>query len=257
VKVDDFIYDIRWEQDETEWRARARRELALSLWRRYSPVDKETKSGAMLLDLGCGTGVLLRDFKPFGRAFGADINAKAVAYCRERGLETTVVADAAYPSFAAATFDLITAIEVLEHVEQDVDALNEIWRLLKPGGILILTVPAFPFLWSERDEKLHHKRRYTKRGLKNKIASAGFHLLCCSYIDLFLFLPLCAIIAAMYMFRRAVRFQAYEVSVSEPLNSILLFISRLERQFYIRFNLPAGVSLVGVAWKGAFKSVIR
>jgi SAM-dependent methyltransferase len=242
--MENFIYNIRWQVDDKEWRARSRRELAFSLWHKYGLSCKKPKT---LLDIGCGTGVLLKAFSTISDVYGLDLSSVAVNYCRKRGLNRTVIADAKYPCFRKNAFDLITMIEVLEHVEDDERALISLRQILKPRGLLILTVPAFQFLWSDRDVKLHHKRRYTKRNLSDKIKLAGLNLVFCNYIDIFLFLPLWCIASANRIFANSVKFQTYEVSFPGLINNLMLNICRMERKIYTRFNFPIGVSLACVA----------
>jgi len=241
--VDEFIYDIRWEQDETEWRACARRELVLALLER----NRSKRSSQMVLDLGCGTGMLVQQLQPFGNVYGLDLSPKAVAYSRRRSLPLTAVGSAEHICFADNTFDIVTMVEVLEHVEDDISALSDIRRLMRPGGLVIITVPAFGLLWSRRDVHLHHKRRYTKRELTEKLLRTGFRPLQSTYIDLFLFLPLLLLVQLDRLTRRSDRFQVYEVSAPTLINEFLLRVCRLERHIYSRMGLPFGVSIACIA----------
>ena len=104
---------------------------------------------------------------------GIDLAPEALSFSRERGQERLVQGDLTALPFATATFDLITALEVVEHVESDETALAELCRVLKPGGTLLLSVPAYRFLWSSHDVALHHKRRYTAHRMQTNLTRAG------------------------------------------------------------------------------------
>jgi SAM-dependent methyltransferase len=241
--MDDFIYDIRWREDETEWRASARRELAIYLLQRF-----RSKPGKLsMLDVGCGTGVLVRQLQTFGDAYGIDVSLKAVQYSRQRGSSSTAVGSAEELCFTKGAFDFVTMIEVLEHLEDDLKALRDIRALMQPSGTLILTVPAFQSLWSRRDVNLHHKRRYTIRELREKLIEGGFRPLFCTYIDSFLFLPLWFLASLTRFTRESRRLEMYEVSAPAPINALLLGVCRLERDIYTRMKLPFGVSIACVA----------
>jgi SAM-dependent methyltransferase len=243
LPVEDFIYDIRWEEDETEWRARARRELVLSLLDRY----RFKRENQTILDVGCGTGMLVQQLQPYGKVYGMDFSPRAVAYSRQRQLSCTLVGTADSVCFTPDTFDIVTMVEVLEHIEDDMQALHDIRKLMRPGGVLVLTVPAFSFLWSRRDVHLHHKRRYTKKELNEKLTETGFRPLYISYIDLFLFLPLLLLVRLNRLAREPDRLQVYEVSAPTLINELLLRICRVERYLYTRMQFPFGVSIACVA----------
>jgi SAM-dependent methyltransferase len=242
--MEDFIYDIRWDEDEREWRAQARRELAVSLFRRYRP---NSGCANRVLDIGCGTGVLVKEMSVLGDAYGVDTSAKAVAYSRRRGLSSTAVGTADALCFTAGTFDLVTMIEVLEHVNDDRQALGDIHTLLRDDGLLVLTVPACMSLWSHRDEVLHHKRRYTRAELLSRLRASGFRPLYCTYIDLFLFPALWLLVRLAALGGNRKRLKMYSVSTPGPINRLLLAACRVERFVFMRMKLPIGVSLACVA----------
>ncbi|HEY8164379.1 MAG TPA: class I SAM-dependent methyltransferase, partial [Gemmatimonadaceae bacterium] len=162
--MDQFIYDVRWQDDAAEWRARARRQAVTAMWRRYA-AGPASNGRTRILDIGCGTGAGLEEFRALGCVTGIDFSETAVHYCRRRGCARTAVADASHLPFESSHFDLVAMIEVLEHVDDDAGTLAETARVLVPGGLIVLTVPAYQWLWSVRDERLQHKRRYTRSRL--------------------------------------------------------------------------------------------
>ena len=166
--------------EERHWWFRGRRRLLGALLER-------TSARGRLLDAGCGTGGNLAAFGP-GR--GVDPAPDAVAACRERGLDVVQAGLDALP-FADASFDVLLATDVLEHVDDDVAALRELRRVAAPGAVLLVTVPAHPRLWSAHDAALHHLRRYRRAELLARVRNAGWDPVIVTWWNLFL-LPLVA-----------------------------------------------------------------
>jgi len=168
------------------------------------------------------------------------------------GLVVKSVAPASYARSAlpyrSAQFDGVICVDVLEHLEDDRAGLADIYRVLKPGGRLLATVPAFQSLWSRRDVQLHHKRRYTLAELRERVAAAGFRTLKISYINLTVFFPL-------WLMVKTGRLSAKEdakVSVDfallpGPVNRVLAGVAALESKVTSRVDLPVGSSIVCVA----------
>ncbi len=132
------------------------------------------KKGLAILDAGCGTGGLMKRLSAFGSMEGIDGSDEAIKYARKRGLVVKKASLTKLP-FKDNSFDLVTCIDVIYHrgVRDDLSAIREIRRVLKPGGILILRVPANKFLLSAHDRHVHTARRYGKRELIKKIKLAG------------------------------------------------------------------------------------
>jgi len=114
-----------------------------------------------LLDLGCGTGLFIREQSQDKSAFGLDFSREALEFSRTRGVSRLVCADSQELPFAAESFDIVTAFDLIEHVERDDQLIAEAHRVLRPGGVMLIAVPAHPFLLGGHDDALHHKRRYT------------------------------------------------------------------------------------------------
>ena len=143
-----------------------------------------------ILDLGCGPGWTLDRIQHLGHAYGVEYSAAALGFARQRGLRRLVAGDGLALPFASAVFDCVTAVEVLEHFEDDVAVVREITRVLRPGGLVLLTVPAFMTLWRHHDELYGHHRRYARRQLTALLADAGFQVLRCDFIKCLFFVPL-------------------------------------------------------------------
>jgi len=154
---------------------RARRTLIRCLTRR---ITSRLPAGFRVLELGCGSGNMLGALEigcARGTVIGMDLFYEGLGLARMRGHRNLVQADAAAPPFSEA-FHLIGIFDVIEHVSNDVDALRQIFHLLRPDGYLLVTVPAYPGLWSEFDDLSHHCRRYTEAELREKLINAGFEI---------------------------------------------------------------------------------
>ena len=234
------VYDRMAELDERHWWYRARREILAALIAR----EIRLGGGARILEIGCGTGHNLEMLERFGRADGIEIDpaARAVAEARlGRPIgssplpELTGVEDGAY--------DLIAILDVLEHVEEDRAALESIAHKLRPGGRILIAVPAHPWMWSAHDEVNHHKRRYTKKTLKAVIGAAGLRIEKLSWFNSLLF-PLAA--AARLAGRVTGKEDSDDKLPPKPVNSLFEAVFGLERYLVGRVTLPPGVSLVAI-----------
>ena len=157
--------------DERHWWYRGRRCVL------RSQLDGlELPAGARALDAGCGSGRTLDVLAEYATATGVDVSSVAVAAARARGHRDVLVAAVQRLPYPAASFDLITCLDVLEHVPDDVRALRELRRVARPGAALVVTVPAYPSLWSTHDEHNSHYRRYRRAPLRAAAATAGWQL---------------------------------------------------------------------------------
>jgi SAM-dependent methyltransferase len=234
------------------WWFVARREAALEFAREFRP----EKGPLRILDAGCGTGALMSLLSAQGNAqvFGMDLVWDALAFSRGRGVRGLVQGDLTALPFRTASFDVVTALDVVEHVEQDVTALTEIGRVLRPGGVLVMSVPAYAFLWSSHDTALHHKRRYTAGMLAPRLKAAGLSTAKMTYL-LALLLPVIALFRLVDRLRPGERpARAHLVPVPPVLNRLLIRLQRAELSLARRFGLPFGVSLFCVAQKSAIEA---
>ncbi|MBL8148291.1 MAG: methyltransferase domain-containing protein, partial [Blastocatellia bacterium] len=144
---------------------------------------------------------------------------------------------------------IITALDVLEHVDDDLAAMSELYRVCKPGGMLLVTVPAYGFLWSEHDEALHHRRRYAAHELRNKLLLSGFEIERCSYFITLLFFPILFIRIVQGIFKHSTHPKTSHIHLPEIFNQMLITLLAFEQWLYNYINLPFGVSIVCVARK--------
>jgi SAM-dependent methyltransferase len=236
-----IVYDRMAELDGRHWWYRARRDILAELIARRI----ELPGDARILEIGCGTGHNLEMLSRFGRVDGIEIDeaARAIASSRLGYL----VKDSPLPELPGIkdrAYDLVAILDVLEHVEQDREALASIARKLKPGGKLLITVPAFPWMWSAHDEVNHHKRRYTRSALRKVIGDAGLKLEMLSWFNSLLF-PLAA--AARLVGRLTGKQDSDDKMPPAPVNALFEAVFGLERYALGRVPFPPGVSLVAIA----------
>jgi SAM-dependent methyltransferase len=236
-----IVYDRMAELDSRHWWYRARREiLARLIATRLAP-----PAGARILEIGCGTGHNLEMLARFGTVDAVEMDDAARALATERlGRPALMATLPELNGVEGGAYDLVALLDVLEHVEDDGGSLASIARRLKPGGRILLTVPAHPWMWSAHDVVNHHKRRYTKRGLRATIEAAGMKVELLTYFNSLLF-PLAA--AARLAGRLTGREDSDDTLPPAPLNKALEFLFGLERYAVGRVPLPPGVSLIAVA----------
>lgn len=236
-----IVYDRMAELDERHWWYRARREILGDLIRRRIPLPEE----ARILEVGCGTGHNLPMLQRFGRVDAIEVDGAARAIASRR-LGHAVI-NAPLPKLhgvADSTYDLIAILDVIEHIEEDVAGLAALKRKLRPGARILITVPAFPWMWSAHDVANHHKRRYTRRTLRRLVDDAGLRLEMMSWFNSLLF-PLAA--AARLAARATGRADGGDRMPPAPVNRLFETLFALERYAIGRVPFPPGVSLVAIA----------
>ncbi|MEO0250249.1 MAG: class I SAM-dependent methyltransferase [candidate division WOR-3 bacterium] len=238
-------YERMYRYEGEYWWFVGRRELILTLVQDWLGEH----SNGLFLEAGCGTGAMLKTLEQWGLVIGVDLATPALEFCRRRGCAYLVQASVERLPFPEETFDLITALDLLEHVEDDQGALSEFYRVLKPGGLLALTVPAYRFLWSGHDIALHHKRRYTASLLRSRLKQAKFTIRKLSYAVTLLFLPILLFRLQNRWFQRQQTPHASIVPVPSWLNRLLIALQRFEAHLVRLLNLPFGVSLVAIVSK--------
>ncbi|MCL7411683.1 MAG: class I SAM-dependent methyltransferase [Methanosarcinaceae archaeon] len=208
---------------------------------------KKLSNTSKILEVGCGTGTNLKSISKYGDVTGIDFSKNALDFCKRRTHNPLILADAEKLPIDKETFDLIVALDVIEHLN-DEDALSEFYRILKPNGFLIITVPAFKFLWSQHDDVLHHLRRYRKKELKNKLEH-NFSIRMISYWNFFMLPPITAI-RLINKIRKTDQNESDVKKLPFLINYTLIKVMRFE-DFLIsnKINLPCGVSIIAVCEK--------
>lgn len=204
---------------------------------------------ARVLDLGCGTGLMLEHLNAQHWAVGLDFSPLALDFSRRRGATRLVQGDVQRLPIVPDSFDIVTALDLAEHVEHDDVFFREVRRALRPGGRLVLTVPAHPFLWSDHDEALFHYRRYTRAELRAKLLAAGLRIERLSYGISVTFLPIVAFRFLQRLWQKPGHPQTHLITLPEWANTLLRRTVEFEAWILRRWNLPFGVSLLAVAAK--------
>src|SRR4249919_3832658 len=234
------VFDRMAELDQDHWWFIARRRILAEVIERVAKPPKK----ARVLEVGCGTGHNLPMLGRFGKLEACELDdcARALASKRlGRELKSARLPDLSM--FERDSYDLVALLDVLEHVPDDVASLKAIFRRLKPGGALVLTVPANPWMWSAHDVAHHHFRRYSKRELARVIGEAGFEVQLLSFFNTLLF-PL---VAAARVLGKVMRKDSADDSLpSAPVNALLEKVFGLETGMVGRVPMPFGVSLVAV-----------
>src|SRR5205085_7976188 len=168
-------------------------------------------------------------------------------FCERRGVSGVRQGLVEELPFPDAFFDVITALDVLEHTDDDLLALKELRRVAKPGALIISTVPAYGFLWSEHDEALQHRRRYSAHELRNKMTVSGLDVERCTYFVTLLFWPILAVRIAQGLLKKSTSPKTAIHVLPAPVNSLLLMLLDLERWILNGMNLPFGVTIVATA----------
>ncbi len=201
--------------------------------------------GARILDLGCGTGYTLTRLPSGMRVVGLDYAPAALALAAARHSGARLLrGDATCLPLADASFDAVLALDVLEHLDADDDAAREIWRVLKPSGVLIATAPAYRWLWSHHDEALDHRRRYRLGEFTDLLRGAGFTIARAGYYNSLLF-PLIAASRAWALLFGGDQARGPLADVEMPpwpVNALLARVLSAERHLVTRMSLPFGVS---------------
>jgi SAM-dependent methyltransferase len=206
-----------------------------------------------VLDAGCGPGNMLDRLSSRGTVTGSDLSPPALAFCRSRGYKRVTLSRLDTLALKRQQFDLVTAIDVLEHIPDDAAGLREIHRVLRPGGTVVITVPAFQVLWGDHDDIYGHYRRYRVSQVAALMAGCGFEVVKLSYFQPLYFLPLLAFRRWKKLTRRGgdrpIEQRDDFVAIPPWLNSFLTRLMVAEKYVLRHFTFPFGVTLVCVGRK--------
>ncbi|MBU4380848.1 class I SAM-dependent methyltransferase [Candidatus Parcubacteria bacterium] len=241
------LYESKYHRLETNyWLFIARRDAVINLIKKVD-IGKTDK----ILDIGCSGGPLINLLKENGfmNIYGIDISVDAINLCKKRGINNVTVMDGTKTLYKDGEFDTIIASDILEHLKDEDSALSEWYRLLKPNGKLILSVPALNSLWSGHDEINGHYRRYNKSSLIKRLEKAQFKLHKISYWNFTLFFPIYVLSMFQHLLpknKSALKDRLYELC---PLiNGTLVALLKTENFFLKYINYPVGISIFTV-WR--------
>jgi SAM-dependent methyltransferase len=239
----DRDYELQTHQaEDRHWWYRGRRTVLDGVI-----ADLGMPANARILDAGCGSGRFMVDLAKRGEVTGVELSDTSVALARQRDIGEVIAGSVLEMPFADASFDLAVSLDVIEHLEDDVAALRELRRVVAPGGALLVTVPAYQWLWSGHDEINHHHRRYTRRTLQSAAEQAGWKQARTTYFNSLL-LPVAILLRVLDRFSTKTTESSLDLWIPpEPLNWLLERPLALEAALIARGGrIPSGLSLLAV-----------
>jgi SAM-dependent methyltransferase len=246
-EMQQHTYAIMRRVEESHWWFVGRRQIIKSFLERVVRELKKDRgnAGIKILDVGCGTGANLELLAQFGEAEGVDVSTEALTFCRERGLANVKQGAAEALPYADGSFDLVTGLDVVEHLDDDLAGLREMRRILTRDGRALLFVPAFMFLWGVQDDISNHRRRYTLPGLKRVLGEAGFEIERATYANISFFAPI--LLGRLFMRATRLRPESENNITIGFLNGALGKLLGAESGVLRYLNFPFGVSIICVA----------
>jgi SAM-dependent methyltransferase len=241
--MDEGFHPFERAVEDWHWWYQVRREI-LDLQLQALALDP---SRALLLDIGCGTGGSSVILAKHGRAVALDRTHRSFEISLDRPYTHRVVGTAESLPFRDGAFDAVAALDILEHLDDDVAGAREVRRVLKPGGAAVVFVPALDILWGQNDDFSHHRRRYTRAQLAATLTAAGFRLGPIGYFNMLLFLPTLLGRLGERVAKEAVGRFEYRDRPSR-INAVLERIFRLELPILRRAPLPIGTSVYCLAY---------
>lgn len=236
------FYKLRFRADDFEWRIRAKRDLIFQFFEKY---NRKNGKKIKLLDFGCGTGVLQLEFeKKFSslECFGLDKSKEAIKLCHLRGITRVKLSKGGKIPFPDNFFDVVTAIDVLEHIKNDSNSLFEIKRVLKKGGLAFFLVPSHQTLWSTRDLRLKHFRRYQKGELYQKCQMVGFSVVVDKNVDFILYFIFLLMHKLAKKYKGVVDLGWETAQTNKLFNKVFFIYEMLENRILKFFSFPIGLS---------------
>lgn len=231
--------------ERTHFWFRARNEVIAAVMRRRGI---GTNRDDRILEVGCGNGNVAKHLSETlgAEVWGGDLHPEGLAFSQQRSNAPLLQLDTVHLPFDGS-LDAVCMFDVLEHLQADSEILAEVYRALKPGGRIVLTVPAHPWLWSYFDQVSHHQRRYKKGELHQKLLTAGFQIEMCSYYMMAL-MPLVLLGRRFQAWRQSDidRMADADLRVIPVINEVMYWICSAEKWLVSRVGIPIGTSLIAV-----------
>lgn len=245
-EMQQHTYAIMDEVEGSHWWFVGRRSILDSFLQGI--VSKLTRSNSELriLDVGCGTGANIEMLSQYGDAEGVDVSSDALEFCRRKGLTVQKGLAETLP-YEDQAFDLTTALDVVEHLDDDVAGLKEMFRVTRRGGYSLIFVPAFMWLWGVQDDISNHRIRYNKSQIVERLRSAGYEIERATYANWTFFAPILA--GRTLMKLTGIKPESENNVNVSALNGVFGKLFGAERFWLRKFNFPFGVSIVVVARK--------
>ena len=245
-EMEQHTYGIMNDVEGKHWWFVGRRAILEEFLRQIVESRESRVESPKILDVGCGTGANLEMLAQFGESEGVDVSDDALEYCKAKGLKAHKGLAESLP-FEDESFDVVTALDVVEHLDDDIAGLKEMNRVLKTGGKTLIFVPAFMWLWGVQDDISNHRIRYTKKQIVERLKLAGFEIERATYANWTFFAPILA--GRTIMKITGIKPESENNVNVSALNGIFGKIFSSERLWLKNFNFPFGVSIVIVAKK--------
>lgn len=241
IIMNEQMYEAMYEIEKKHWWFRAKRDIVLNIVAPH--IDKQTQT----IDFGCGTGIMIENLSRLGNVTGLDFSTIALDFCKSRFNGHLVQANLTEELPLDTKYDVGVALDVLEHLDNDLVALKNMKKVLTHNGRLIITVPAFIFLWSAHDENCNHKRRYTRKELETLIKESGFGIEYLSYYNFWLF-PLILLLRSIFKLLRINKNSDIENRSSGKITNQILYKIFKSEIFFIKreIRMPFGVSIIAI-----------
>lgn len=240
-EMEQHTYGIMNNVEDKHWWFVGRRAILESFLERITQSLRTPNSVLRILDVGCGTGANLEMLKKYGESEGVDVSDDAIEFCRKKGLKVHKGLAEELP-FADETFDLVTALDVIEHLDDDIAGLKEMYRITKKGGKTLIFVPAFMWLWGVQDDISNHRIRYTKKQIVERLEKAGYTIERATYANWTFFAPILA--GRTIMKITGIKPESENNVNVSALNGIFGKIFSSEKYWLKNFDFPFGVSIV-------------
>jgi SAM-dependent methyltransferase len=253
-EMQQHTYGIMDEVEGSHWWFVGRRAILESFLKELIQNPKSKIQNPSILDVGCGTGANLEMLAQFGAAQGVDVSDDALEFCKKKGLDARKGLAEELP-FEDESFDVVTALDVIEHLDDDVAGLKEMHRVLKTGGKTLIFVPAFMWLWGVQDDISHHRIRYTRAQIVERLEKAGFKVERATYANWTFFAPILA--GRTLMKLTGIKPESENNVNVSALNGVFGKLFGAERFWLRSFNFPFGVSIVVTASKESVADVQR
>jgi SAM-dependent methyltransferase len=246
-EMERHTYAIMDEVEGSHWWFVGRRAILDTFLKTISRELHTGNNKLRILDVGCGTGANLEMLSTYGEAEGVDVSDDALAFCQEKGLKAQKGLAESLP-FDDETFDLTTALDVIEHLDDDIAGLKEMYRVTKKGGYSLIFVPAFMWLWGVQDDISNHRIRYTRSQVVERLKKVGYQIERATYANWTFFTPILA--GRLLMRVTGLKPESENNITISGLNGVFGKLFAAERFWLRNFDFPLGVSIVVAARKG-------
>ena len=245
-EMQQHTYAIMDEVEGSHWWFVGRRSILDSFLKGIVAKIRKPDATLKILDVGCGKGANIEMLSAYGESEGVDVSDDALEFCRKKGLKVQKGLAETLP-YDDDAFDLTTALDVVEHLDDDIAGLKEMFRVTRGGGYSLIFVPAFMWLWGVQDDISNHRIRYTRSQIVERLRTAGYEVERATYANWTFFTPILA--GRTIMKVTGIKPESENNITISALNGVFGKLFGAERFWLKNFNFPFGVSIVIVAKK--------